>query len=76
MHALHACTGAPLFRQTNRSFLWHHANVAQVLDACLGAGVPLAGFVGGGYHADLEVLAGRHCWLHRAAAQLWADHGL
>lgn len=48
----------------------------QVLDSCLGAGVPVAGFVGGGYHADLEVLAARHCWLHRAAAELWADHGL
>lgn len=49
---------------------------AKVLDSCLGAGVPVAGYVGGGYHGDLAVLAARHCWLHRAAAELWADHGL
>ena len=48
----------------------------QVLDACLGMGVPVAGYVGGGYDADLGVLADRHCWLHRAAAQLWRDHAL
>ncbi len=49
---------------------------AQVLDSCLGMGVPTAGYVGGGYASDLDVLAERHCWLHRAAAQLWHDHGL
>lgn len=48
----------------------------QVLDSCLGSGVPVAGFVGGGYHANLDELAVRHCWLHRAAAVLWADHRL
>lgn len=48
----------------------------QVLDSCLGMGVPVAAYVGGGYHADLEVLARRHCWLHRAAAQMWEEHGL
>ncbi|PRW61526.1 histone deacetylase [Chlorella sorokiniana] len=47
-----------------------------VLDSCLGMGVPVAGFVGGGYASNLAVLAERHCWLHRAAAQLWLDHGL
>ncbi|KAI3423433.1 hypothetical protein D9Q98_010649 [Chlorella vulgaris] len=47
-----------------------------VLDSCLGMGVPLAGYVGGGYDADLAVLARRHCWLHRAAGQLWKEHGL
>jgi acetoin utilization deacetylase AcuC-like enzyme len=47
-----------------------------VLDACLGAGAAVAGVVGGGYAADLDALARRHCWLHRAAAQLWHDHGL
>lgn len=49
---------------------------AQVLDSCLGAGIPVAGYVGGGYHADLDVLAARHCWLHRAAAELWHDYRL
>ena len=27
----------------------------QVLDTCLGMGVPVAGFVGGGYHSNLKV---------------------
>eukprot|EP00887_Chlorella_sp_A99_P000410 scaffold13.g410.t1 len=48
----------------------------EVLDTCIGSGVPVAGLVGGGYHADLEVLAARHCWLHKAAVQLWQDHHL
>jgi hypothetical protein len=48
----------------------------QVLDTVMSAGVPIAGVVGGGYHADLQVLARRHTWLHRAAAQMWTDHGL
>ena len=42
-----------------------------VLDTCLGSDVPVAGVVGGGYHVDVDVLAERHCWLHRAAAELW-----
>lgn len=48
----------------------------QVLDTVMSAGIPVAGVVGGGYHADLQVLAQRHTWLHRAAAQMWTDHGL
>ena len=47
-----------------------------VLDTVLGRGVPVAGYVGGGYHRDLTVLARRHCLLHRAAAAVWRDHGL
>ena len=47
-----------------------------VLDTVLGRGIPLAGFVGGGYHKDLTVLASRHCALHRAADVMWRDHGL
>lgn len=31
-------------------------------------GIPLAGVLGGGYSADIEELADRHCNLHRAAA--------
>lgn len=42
-----------------------------VLDTCLGFGVPVAGYVGGGYDNDLDVLATRHLHLHRAAAALW-----
>lgn len=48
----------------------------QVLDACLGRGIPVAGYVGGGYSPDLSVLARRHALLHTAAVQLWADHRL
>ncbi len=47
-----------------------------VLDTCLAAGVPVAGYVGGGYAADLDVLADRHIWLHSAAAQMWRYYGL
>lgn len=45
-----------------------------VLDTCLGQGVPVAGYVGGGYSADLDVLADRHICLHRAALQMWDDY--
>lgn len=47
-----------------------------VLDTCLAHGIPVAGYVGGGYHVDLDVLARRHCILHHAAAQLWRDYQL
>lgn len=47
-----------------------------VLDTVLGAGVPLAGLVGGGYAADLTTLAERHMHLHRAALRMWREHGL
>lgn len=47
-----------------------------VIDACRDAGAALAGVIGGGYHADLRTLAGRHATLHRAAAARWAqEHG-
>ena len=47
-----------------------------VLDTCLGNNVPVAGYVGGGYHSDLDVLAQRHCWLHKAAMQMWGAYQL
>lgn len=53
-----------------------HRRELLVLDSCLSLGIPVAGFVGGGYHASLDVLAARHCLLHRAAACMWGDHGL
>ncbi|BDA50809.1 Acetoin utilization protein AcuC [Coccomyxa sp. Obi] len=43
----------------------------QVLDTCLAAGIPVAGYVGGGYSPDLDVLARRHTLLHKAAAEMW-----
>lgn len=48
----------------------------QVLDTCLAADIPVAGYVGGGYSPDLTVLARRHCQLHRAAKQMWEDYEL
>lgn len=47
-----------------------------VLDTCLAAGVPVAGFVGGGYDRDLDVLAERHMLLHKAALQMWQTYEL
>ncbi|KIZ02981.1 Uncharacterized protein MNEG_4983 [Monoraphidium neglectum] len=47
-----------------------------VLDTCLGAGVPVAGYVGGGYDDDLEVLAARHCALHKAGLRMFKDYSL
>lgn len=47
-----------------------------VLDTCLGAEIPVAGFVGGGYDDDLDILSRRHLHLHRAATELWSAHGL
>ena len=47
-----------------------------VLDTCLGYGIPVAGYVGGGYDDDLDVLADRHICLHRAASLMWEQHGL
>ena len=53
----------------------YHAGL-QVLDTVLAAGVPIAGLNGGGYDPDLTVLAKRHSLLHRAASQLFTEHGL
>ncbi|QDZ22751.1 histone deacetylase [Chloropicon primus] len=41
-----------------------------VLDTCAAFGVPVAGYVGGGYAEDLDELAWRHCQLHLAAHDL------
>mmetsp|Transcript_33849 Transcript_33849/g.63747 ORF Transcript_33849/g.63747 Transcript_33849/m.63747 type:complete len:304 (+) Transcript_33849:345-1256(+) len=40
----------------------------QVFRMCMQRGVPVAGYVGGGYSADLDEVAWRHCALHEAAA--------
>ena len=47
-----------------------------VLTTAAAARIPVAGLVGGGYHSDLEVLAERHCSLHRAAAAVWTQFRL
>ena len=41
-----------------------------VLETVRAAGVPIAGVIGGGYGADIAVLAHRHSTLHREAAKL------
>jgi acetoin utilization deacetylase AcuC-like enzyme len=47
-----------------------------VMDTVLGAGIPLAGVVGGGYSPDIDELASRHAVLHRVAREMFVDHGL
>jgi acetoin utilization deacetylase AcuC-like enzyme len=42
-----------------------------VFDTCLGHDVPVAAVVGGGYSQDLNELARRHCFMHRAAFDMW-----
>ena len=46
---------------------------ALVLDQCAAMGIPVAGFVGGGYAKDLGVLARRHAQLARAANDVFAS---
>jgi len=47
-----------------------------VMDTVLGAGIPLAGVVGGGYSPDIDELASRHAVLHRVAREMFVDHWL
>lgn len=47
-----------------------------VLDTLVAHGVPVAGLVGGGYDDDMTLLVGRHVELHRAAQEVWAEHGM
>ena len=47
-----------------------------VLDTCVSLGIPVAGYVGGGYADHLDVLADRHVHLHAAATRIWSDHAL
>jgi len=47
-----------------------------VLDSLLAQGLPVCAHVGGGYDADLEVLAARHAVLHAAAGEMWRDYGV
>jgi acetoin utilization deacetylase AcuC-like enzyme len=50
--------------------LWRRERL--VLRTCLGAGVPVAGVIGGGYTPDLEQLVRLHSILHRVASELFA----
>lgn len=43
----------------------------QVLSACMAAGYPVAGVIGGGYADDLDGLVYRHSLLHRAATEVY-----
>jgi len=43
-----------------------------VLHTCVAAGYPVACVIGGGYDADIDRLARRHCLLHRAATDVFA----
>lgn len=47
-----------------------------VLSTCLGAGVPTASVIGGGYGSDLNSLIARHALLHRAATEVYQQHQL
>jgi len=49
--------------------LWRREQL--VLRTCLGAGVPVAGVIGGGYAPDLDQLVRLHSVLHRAASELF-----
>jgi len=47
---------------------------ALILDTCVGNGVPIAAYVGGGYDKDLDALARRHCILHHVAAEIFRNN--
>jgi hypothetical protein len=42
-----------------------------VLQTCVGAGIPVAGVIGGGYAPDPEQLVRLHSILHRVASELF-----
>jgi acetoin utilization deacetylase AcuC-like enzyme len=54
--------------------LWRRERL--VLQTCLGAGVPVAGVIGGGYAPDLEQLVRLHSILHRVASGLYRGRRL
>ena len=47
---------------------------ALVLDVCVGGGVPVAAFVGGGYDDDMPELVRRHCILHHVAREIYESN--
>jgi acetoin utilization deacetylase AcuC-like enzyme len=46
------------------------------LEACLRAGIPVVGVIGGGYAPDPDALARLHSILHRVAGEVWRAAGL
>lgn len=70
---MHVCDALGKLALTDEGLLRREM---MVMDTCLAAGIPVAGNVGGGYDADLEVLARRHTALHRAASVMWDDYSL
>jgi acetoin utilization deacetylase AcuC-like enzyme len=49
---------------------------ALVLDTCVGMGIPVAAYVGGGYDKDLDALVRRHCILHHVAREIFESSKL
>lgn len=47
---------------------------ALVLDTCIGRGIPVAAFVGGGYDSDMNALVRRHCILHHVARGIYESN--
>jgi acetoin utilization deacetylase AcuC-like enzyme len=47
-----------------------------ILDRCLGAGIPVAAVVGGGYDKDVDALARRHAIVHEESAYVWRKYGM
>ena len=47
-----------------------------VLDLCVSNGYPTACVIGGGYLQDVDLLARRHCLMHRAASYVFQSHHL
>ncbi|NJM46565.1 MAG: histone deacetylase [Alkalinema sp. RU_4_3] len=43
----------------------------QVLETCIGRGIPVACVIGGGYCTDIDALVDRHSILHRAASEVY-----
>lgn len=47
-----------------------------VLEECRRRHIPVMGVIGGGYDKNLEALAHRHAWLHRAATSVYCGRTL
>lgn len=59
------------FRLTDEGLIRREA---LVLDVCVGGGVPVAAFVGGGYDDNMEELVRRHCILHHVAREIYESN--
>jgi acetoin utilization deacetylase AcuC-like enzyme len=47
-----------------------------ILDRCVGAEIPVAAVVGGGYDKDVDALARRHAIVHEECAYVWRKYQL